>query len=538
MENKFREIFRGLERNFGKCDLSNAKVNPDTGKLVIPVNDYGWSGRPVTDEDYQKHLDGEISIGIQPCTEEGKVIFAAIDVDQYKDFNKEQFFKRLHENEIPLIPVKSKSGGFHLYLHLKEPTSAVMVKKFLKGLLYTLKLPTKTEIFPKQTDTSSSVGNFINLPYFGKTERVAIDPRDGSEFTFEKYLQVVEVNKQSKKDLDEFMNELTSKELSGGSEEFKSGPPCLQQLSKKTLTDFRDRFMYQYMVFAKKKYGDQWDKKVLEAARQYIQYDNIWGDEKIKKKIRSWTDKETGYKCEEVKAEGYCMEELCYKREFGKKTDKIIQWPELSSLTKIEYEEPEYRVTVTIRDQNGDEKSVQIKLKSIDDLYEMRLLRKQIGKQANTFLPKLKDKDFDPIVADLLKPGAVEIQTPPEGTSNKAKMFKYIKEFVKSPAETLVAFESGRAFVKDKEDKLYFIFDKFYDALKRKEWKVGEQKTAQWMKEWFDAKFDTRPRIPKKGVDPKDYPQVSGCVQLRATMFKSETRETEIVEMKDREDIL
>jgi hypothetical protein len=36
MERKFIEFFTGLDRNFGYCDLSNAKVNPDTGKLEIP----------------------------------------------------------------------------------------------------------------------------------------------------------------------------------------------------------------------------------------------------------------------------------------------------------------------------------------------------------------------------------------------------------------------------------------------------------------------------------------------------------------------
>lgn len=85
---------------------------------------------------------------------------------------------------------------------------------------------------------------------------------------------------------------------------------------------------------------------------------------------------------------------------------------------------------------------------------------------------------------------------------------------------------------------MYFIYDKFYDFLKRKEWKVGEQKTAQWIKEWFDAKFDVKPRFPKKENQKESNPQVSGCVQLKASMFRSEKKEVEIVEMRDREDIL
>ena len=42
------------------------------------------------------------------------------------------------------------------------------------------------------------------------------------------------------------------------------------------------------MVFAKRKYPDQWEAKVLEKARDYIKYDNIWGDDKVKSKIKAW----------------------------------------------------------------------------------------------------------------------------------------------------------------------------------------------------------------------------------------------------------
>jgi len=533
MQNKFREFFRGLERNYGFCDLTNAKVNSETGKLEIPTRDYGWSGKPITDQEYLDHLEGKISIGVQPCREDGKVIFAAIDVDHYKNFDKQKFLKLITDNKIPLIPVKSKSGGFHLYLHLKEPTSAVFVKQFLKGLLYTLKLTNKTEIFPKQTNVETSVGNFINLPYFGKKERIAINPMTGEEFSFEQYLQVIEFNQQTEKQLKDFMVNLTNKELVGGNEEFEDGPPCLQILSKNKLDDYRDRFLYQYMVFAKKKYSD-WQEKVQLAKGSYFINDLKWTDQKVAAKIKSWEGKETGYVCEEFKSEGFCMEELCYKRKFGKKSDKIIQWPELTSLVKINYEEPEYDVTVTIRDKNGDERSIQIHLKNIDDVMEMRLLRKQIAKQANTFLPKLKDKDFEPIVAGLL--ASVEEQKAPAGTSNKEKLYKYIKEHIKTPANTHASFQSGNPMIK--QDKVYFIYDKFYDFLKRKEWKVGESKTAKWMETWFKAEFGKKPRFPKKDSQKESNPQVMGCVELTVEDFKSETAPEEILEMQDREDIL
>lgn len=535
MQEKFIKFFTGLERNYGFCDLSNAKVNPETGKLDIPPKDYGWSGKPITDETYIDHLEGKISIGIQPCNEEGNVVFGAIDVDIYKNFNVEKFFKKIVDNQLPLIPVKSKSGGFHLYLHTSEPISAVFARQFLKSLLFTLGLKTTTEIYPKQTNVEDSVGNFINIPYFGRNERVAVNPNDGKEFTFDQYIKVVEFNQKTKKELEDFMNKLTKKELVGGSEEFIDGPPCLQQLSKDKLDDGRDRFLYNYMVFAKKKYPDDWEEKIKIAAREYFVNDNKWDDNKVKQKIRSWQKTATGYTCEDGVITEVCMEELCYKRKFGKKSDKIIQWPHLSSLVKISYEEPEYDLTVTVRDKNGDEKSKQIHLKSYEELSEMRLLKRSIGKQVNIHLPALKAKDFDPILHELMS--NIEDQSPPAGTSNKEKLFKHIKEYIHGvKATSHASFETGATLFR--KDKVYFIYDRFYDFLKRKDWKHDDSKTGFWMKKWFEAEFDKKPRYPKKDTQTEENPQVPGCVLLKAPMFEKERAPDEIIDMKDKEDIL
>ena len=152
-----------------------------------------------------------------------------------------------------------------------------------------------TEVYPKQTELdqgpNGTSGNFINLPYFKKQERVGLN-LDGTTFTFEQFIKVIEANTKTKEELDEFINAHIKSILTGGNEEFADGPPCLQIITKdlsanNKLADYRDRFLYNYMVFAKKKYGDIWDKKVLQGfARDYIVYDNEWGDEKVKKKLK------------------------------------------------------------------------------------------------------------------------------------------------------------------------------------------------------------------------------------------------------------
>ena len=93
----------------------------------------------VTPTHYQQHLEGKISIGIQPCTKEGKASFGCIDVDpkNYKDFNIPILLSYLEKYKLPLIPCRSKSGGLHIYLFLKEAISAQTMRDSLASITFT-----------------------------------------------------------------------------------------------------------------------------------------------------------------------------------------------------------------------------------------------------------------------------------------------------------------------------------------------------------------------------------------------------------------
>ncbi len=71
-----------------------------------------------------------------------------------------------------MIPIESKSGGLHVYVFTKEKVPASLIREFLSNLLFLFGLPSKTEIFPKQTTLGKNQngertsGSFINLPYF------------------------------------------------------------------------------------------------------------------------------------------------------------------------------------------------------------------------------------------------------------------------------------------------------------------------------------------------------------------------------------
>ena len=54
--------------------------------------------------------------------------FGAIDIDSkaYDQFDTRKYLEIIEKNKIPVIPVKSKSGGLHLYVFTNKPVKATV----------------------------------------------------------------------------------------------------------------------------------------------------------------------------------------------------------------------------------------------------------------------------------------------------------------------------------------------------------------------------------------------------------------------------
>ena len=121
---------------------------------------------------------------------------------------------------------------------MKKFIDAATLKSFLSNLLPLFKLKPETEIFPKQTQLTPDLesggvrpGQFVNLPYFNKTERRALNT-DGTEFTFEQFIPLVESNLVNPDQLNAITDGIDKQIYEGTDEEFRDGPPCLAHLSK------------------------------------------------------------------------------------------------------------------------------------------------------------------------------------------------------------------------------------------------------------------------------------------------------------------
>ena len=99
---EFINIFSGLRRRYGYCNVQNAKIHPATGKKYFEKKDYGWSKTELKDEDYIEHLNGTRSIGIQPCDDNDQAVFGAIDIDpsNYSTFSPKKYLEIIDKKQL------------------------------------------------------------------------------------------------------------------------------------------------------------------------------------------------------------------------------------------------------------------------------------------------------------------------------------------------------------------------------------------------------------------------------------------------------
>ena len=83
--------------------------------------EYRTVHEPMTKKVWQSHLDGVTRMGLRPENQD-KVKWGCIDVDPgtYKNYSQKKYVDIIKEYQLPLVPVKSKSGGLHLFLFLKD----------------------------------------------------------------------------------------------------------------------------------------------------------------------------------------------------------------------------------------------------------------------------------------------------------------------------------------------------------------------------------------------------------------------------------
>ena len=453
----FRKIFTGLMRAHG-CTYVDKK-----GADGLKIKGKSFVKRePVTDELWQKHLDGKDSLGVIPINDDNKCKWGCIDIDSYAGFDHQKLINKIKQFKLPLVVCRSKSGGAHVFLFTKDYVSASLMQDKLNEIRSVLGYG-GSEVFPKQRELKSKddTGNFLNLPYFncGQTTRYAF-LESGEAASIESFFELYERYKQQ---------DISTIEIKRPETPFSDGPPCIESLTQNKLEDGRDRVMYQYIIYAKRKWPENWQDKIFEFNYNYFK---IPLDQKIiMGKIKTNEKNDFGYKCNEEPMCDVCDKKLCKSRKFGIGQEAIF--PNLTDLQVVNLEEPYYYMNV-----DGD----RLYLDSAKHLTNQSLFQEECVKQLRLNPPTLKTGDWKKLTNILLN--GAEITEPAEGTSTKDILKNYLEDYCvnRIQKDDYEDLRNGGTYTKDGYH--HFVFDNFFNNyLSRKHWKVPYQRTSQMLKD-------------------------------------------------------
>ncbi len=448
------EIFHGSMDAYGIYTITGKEGSKLVGKAAT-------IRRQVTEELWQSHIDGKQAIGIIPIDNDNKTFFGAIDIDIYP-MDYAEIAAKIKQLKLPLIPVKSKSGGLHLYLFMKEKISAAMIQSRLKDFAIKLGHGDK-EIFPKQTEIHADrgdVGVFINSPYYniqeGHSERCGVYP-DGTEMLLVDFIEEVTNMQQTIKDLMGFTLDLIN--------EMVDGPPCLQYLiGKKITTGNRNVVLTNIGRYLSK--ADR--ENMLSRGHEFnnLYFDPPLPDSEVSSTITSSGRKEYDYSCTKSPLKQHCNKELCQTRKFGISA-LIVGNFQLENLTKYNSDPPIWFVNI-------QGLGVRLEL-STEDLQNQVKFQTKCLNAANMYPPKMTNNQWLSMMQGLLQ--KVTIIEASKDTSPRGQFFELLEKFctnrvqAKSKDELLL----GKPWLH--EGRHYFQIGKVMEYLERnhfKEFKLNQ----------------------------------------------------------------
>jgi hypothetical protein len=461
----FEKIFKGLERAHGVTYVDKKGVDGQKikGKSFVQRQD-------VTQKMWADHLQGsEPSLGIIPINDENNCKWGCVDIDSYAGFDHKKLINKIKHLQLPLLVFRSKSGGAHVFLFTTVPVEAKLMRDKLLSISAVLGYG-GSEVFPKQVKLKSQedTGNFLNLPYFNGDETTRYCFNDeGEAVNLERFYLLYDLYKRTPEQLEQL-------QIKRPESEFNDGPPCLESMTQTDIKDGRDRILYQYIQYAKRKWPENWQGKINAFNYKYFEKhsEGPLEDKIVQGKIKFNDGKDLGFKCNEEPMCNHCDKNLCRTRKFGIGGESVF--PSLTDLQKVLLDEPYYWVNV-----DGD----RVKLDNIDYLMEQRLFRRTVAKQINKKPPRITVKEFEKYTDQLLS-GVEEVEAP-QGSSKIDQLSNHLEDYcIQRSIGTITKPDILNGAVYKEDNKHVFTFHRFFHGhLTKKKWKDDYQETQQMLKE-------------------------------------------------------
>ena len=247
--------------------------------------------------------------------------------------------------------------------------------------------------------------------------------------------------------------------------------------------------MYNYMVFAKKKYKDKWPDFVSKANYEYL--GSPWDKSKLDQKIKAWDKETAAHTCYEDPIQDKCMRSLCYSRTYGVKSDSINVFPDITDFQIIKYEQPEYRFNVVM--PNDDK--IEVVIPNLKLMTTQKEVLNLIWEQTGIYFEPIKPKDWRAKLNDWRK--SCQNIKPPEGTSTDDILGNELYQYcINGPqAKQRIQIRLGSCLTE--EGFHFFKYQAFLTHL-GSDWKISKEKIGQKLKEIFKVEFNYSLKVDGK----------------------------------------
>ena len=444
---KFKSIFNGLDRAYGQYKSEGPKANGKIGGKAFILKE------PVTDKLWIDHLEGkDPSLGIITIRDDSTCSWGCIDVDTYPlDYKK--IIAHIRELKLPLVMCRSKSGGAHIFIFLKEPVQASLVRDKLTEWSAEIGYA-NCEIFPKQVEIKADrgdTGNFLNLPYHSdnNTNRYAFND-DGSGASLDEFFSLYDIHAVDQETLLSIKVK-RKKEV----KELEDGPPCLATLMSQGIPEGgRDNTLYQYAVYAKKKWPNEWQAKVDEFNHKYME--KPLGSAQVQKTVTQHERKDYQYKCKDQPMCAVCSPIVCQSRQYGI-GDSFEH--NFSDLTKIQSDQSVWFLNI-------DGQRIVL---DTEELFDQNKFRKACMDKINIVPNPMRPNAWTTRLQQLLRD--IEVIEAPKEIRKEGRFKSLLEQFLddQGAAEHIDEINMGKAWF-DK-GKAYFKTDAIQTFLEKKRFK-------------------------------------------------------------------
>ncbi len=477
-------LFKGLGRAYGVYALDPGVTVTPGAKVV---------GKPktvqseVNEKLWQAHLDGTQGVGIVPIMDNCTCYFGAIDIDIYSGFDTQSFIKDIYLHGYPVIPIRSKSGGLHLYMFLSEAVSAKLLQDKLKMIASYIGHST-AEIFPKQTELlveRGDIGGWINMPYYEheNTERYAYS-REIKPLLMSEFIAIAMNMRLSKIDLERYtLNKIGA---------IEDGPPCLQSLITKGFSPgSRNNCMFNIGVYLKQSNEDNYEGLIDEYNQKYC--DPKLSSAEIQNIIGSLKKRSYFYTCDKSPFKDHCDKTNCKLRKYG--VGSSLEMPKLTNLTKFNSNPPIWFVDV--------EDAGRLEL-TTEDIQSQSKFQRKCMEAINQMPPPVKPPIWNSIIQNLLE--NVTIIEVPETATPIGLFYEYLEKFCTSRAQGRSRDELllGKPFTED--GRHYFRLIDLMAFLERNRFKDFKVNKITSMIQEIEGKHNFF-RVKDKGVNVWSVPE-------------------------------